>query len=74
MSGWVTVSVSDLSDKDPPRTDRGHHFQGIHGKFGFPQFCQYCGHVPLKNDISVLCTKIGCAYPRDPRFIAWRRR
>lgn len=71
---WVTVSLAELTTAEPPRIDRGHSFGGIRGKHGFPQFCQFCGHVPLKNDISALCTKLGCGYPKDARYLAWRRK
>jgi hypothetical protein len=74
VSDWVTVLASELSHEEPRRANRGHSFRGVRGKIGFPQFCCHCGHCALKNEISILVTRIGCDYERDQRFRDWCRR
>jgi hypothetical protein len=68
---WKTVSLTELSKEEPERKDRGHSF--IRPKrIPWLSYCRYCGHVPLKNEISVLVTRIGCAFERDQRYLAMR--
>lgn len=71
MAGdWVTISAAQLSRVEPMRNNRGHSF--VSPKFmPWLQYCRFCGHVALKNDISVLITRIGCDYEGDPRYVGW---
>lgn len=71
-SGWVSAKFEDLKD-EAPVTNRAHSFRGIHGTHGFPQFCRFCGHVPLKNAISELVTRLGCGYESNSQFREWLR-
>lgn len=69
---WVTVAETELSDVDPVRTNRGHSWTHCR-KVSWPQFCKYCGLIPLKNEISQLCARLGCDYEHDARVKQWRR-
>ncbi|WNM70233.1 hypothetical protein [Myxococcus phage Mx1] len=35
------------------------------------QYCKRCGHVPLKNGISQLVTRLGCEYENSPLYKRW---
>jgi hypothetical protein len=70
VSDWINVSLDQLSKDDPVRKARGHSFV-TPKRIPWLRYCQYCGHVGMKNPISVLVTKIGCAFERDPRYISW---
>jgi hypothetical protein len=70
VSDWVSVGWNEVSKEEPARQSRGHSFTTIK-RVTWPKFCQYCGHVALKNGISVLVNRIGCDYERDSRFKAW---
>jgi hypothetical protein len=71
MPDWISVNLASLSHEEPQRQDRAHSFR--HAKGTSIQFCRYCGHVPLKNAISVLVTRVGCGYESDLRFQNWVR-
>lgn len=72
MANWISLSLNDLlDDTEPPRPNHGHSYMVISKYVSWPHFCKYCGHVPLKNGISQLVSKIGCGYERDPRYVAW---
>ena len=72
MADWIQVDLNDLSDKEPPRKDQNHSFTSPKG-LAWLHYCRHCGHVGLKNVISVLVTKIGCGYERDPRYQTWAK-
>lgn len=73
MSDWKTVGWDELSHEEPKRVNQGHAFDRPKA-ITWPSWCRHCGHVPLKNDISKLVTKIGCNYEKDARFKQWRAR
>ncbi len=33
--------------------------------------CDYCGHIFLRNNISMLVDRLGCGYREHPKFKAW---
>jgi hypothetical protein len=72
MSDWVSVSVEQLKADEPARKDRGHSFT-CPKRIPWLRYCKHCGHVGLKNAISVLVTRIGCGYERDPRYVTWTK-
>jgi hypothetical protein len=71
MAGWVKIDLKDLKNEEPVRKDRKHSFMGIHGKMGFPQYCNFCGLVLGKCYIAALCASIGCDFERDIRYQQW---
>lgn len=36
-------------------------------------YCDKCGLVWLKNRISQVCIKAGCAHYKHPEYLAWRK-
>ncbi len=42
-------------------------------KFSLGRFssCMFCGHVPLKNNISQIVTRAGCGYARNSQYKSW---
>lgn len=71
-TNWVQINFNEkLSEEETDRKDRNHSFRGVHGNYGFPQFCRHCGHVNLSNYISNLVSRIGCDYEKDSRYRQW---
>lgn len=70
---WKTIGWDDVSQEEPQRPNRSHAFVAVSPKVPYPNFCRYCGHIPLKNWISKLVTKIGCGFEADPRYKEWLR-
>lgn len=71
MSDWKSAQVSDLVDV--PERRGPHAWRTVGPKSNWPKFCLHCGHVPLRNEISDLITKLGCAAKSDPRVKNWKR-
>jgi hypothetical protein len=68
---WVTVRPDQLSEEEPKRTNRGHSFINISRYVSWPTYCRHCGLIPLKNDISQFCVRLGCDYELDGRYKLW---
>lgn len=70
MSEWKTVSFNEELDHEE-MPDRGHSFIKISKHVQWPPFCRTCGHIPLKNAISTLVTKLGCRYKTKTQYVQW---
>jgi hypothetical protein len=71
MSNWVTLKPEDLLPDEPPR--KGPHSWTTIPGMAWPTYCRHCGHVPLRNWISRLVTRLGCGYEQDAQYRLWQR-
>ena len=51
---------------------QGHRWYS-HSSVRWLRYCLRCGLVPLRNEISELCARLGCSYTEHSTFQAWRR-
>ena len=55
---WVTVKLSEISDVEPKRANRGHSFRVISKHVPWPHFCAHCGHIREWASGRCTCTLI----------------
>jgi len=72
--GWVQASKADFSPADDVPLSGPHNIKPAGKHLAWLSYCRRCGHVPLRNEISQLVTRLGCGYERDQRYQAWLAR
>lgn len=71
QAGDVREFFADLAkDKATPYRMVPHTF-GTPKKLPWLTYCQRCGHVVLKNEVSAQATKLGCEYTKSPWWKRW---